>query len=97
MEPKSLRYVIYAERGKPDVLPLGKRAVRQADGSAGKGCRSKQRPVCNEPDRGSDFAPRESGQTSGRSFGTRKFEKPLKAGKQMTAGVILTGASAHRK
>jgi hypothetical protein len=51
----------------------------------------------NEPDRGSDFAPRESGQTSGRSFGTRKFEKPLKAGKQMTAGVILTGASAHRK
>jgi len=32
-----------------------------ADGRAGKGCRSKRRPVCNGPDRGSNFAPPRKG------------------------------------
>jgi hypothetical protein len=27
----------HMEQGKPEALPLGKRAVRQADGAAGKG------------------------------------------------------------
>jgi ABC-type polar amino acid transport system ATPase subunit len=36
----------------PVVLPLGKRAARQADGAAGKGWRRKRRPTCNGLDRG---------------------------------------------
>ncbi len=43
------------------------------------------------------FAAGLSGQTSDRSFGMRKLEKPLKTGKQMTAGEVLTGAPVHDK
>ena len=43
---------MYTERGKPDVLPLGKQAVRQADRAAGKGCRRKRRLSCNGVDTG---------------------------------------------
>jgi len=36
---------------------------------------------------------RESGQTSTGSFITREFEEPSNRGKQMTAKILLTGAS----
>jgi hypothetical protein len=42
----------HSERGKPIVLPLGKRAARQADRAAGKGGWKKRTPSCNEMDRG---------------------------------------------
>jgi hypothetical protein len=65
------------ERGKPvdSSASQRKRAARDADGSAGNGCWRKRRPVCNEPDRSSNFAPRESGQTSSGSFVTRELER----------------------
>ncbi len=53
--------VFSAERGKPVSLPLGKRAARQADGGAGRGCRKKRTPPCNEADRGSESAPARKG------------------------------------
>jgi hypothetical protein len=61
----------HAERGKPDVLPLGRAVARPTDGAAGKGCRKKRKPRCNGADTGSRFARRESEQTSGRSLITR--------------------------
>ena len=46
----------HVERGKPVVLPLGKRAARRADGAAGTGCwrkRAQRAPAfCNGVDRG---------------------------------------------
>ncbi len=45
-------------------------------------------PPCNRMDRGSRFAPRESGQTSSGCLVTRKCGKPFKVGKQMTARVL---------
>jgi hypothetical protein len=54
----------HTERVKLIVLPLGKQAARQADRTVGKGGWKKRRPACNGLDRGSSFAPRESGQTS---------------------------------
>ena len=44
-----------AELGKPDALPLGRQTARNADRAAGKGWRRKQRPLCNEADRGCAF------------------------------------------
>ena len=44
------------ERGKPVSLPLGKQAVRCADGEAGMGWWRTRMPSCNGADRGSDFA-----------------------------------------
>jgi hypothetical protein len=46
------RWGIDAEHGKPVALPPGKRAVRRADGAAGRGSGSKPRPACNGLDRG---------------------------------------------
>jgi hypothetical protein len=40
------------ERGKPVVLPLGKRAARRVDRAAGRGWGRKRMPSCNEADRG---------------------------------------------
>ena len=73
----------HAERGKPDVLPLGRAVARPTDGTAGKGCRRKRMPCCNGADRGSRFAPRESEQTSGRCLVTRQYGKPSQERKQM--------------
>jgi hypothetical protein len=42
---------------------MGKPTVRKADGYAGLAKIQKRRPPCNGADRGSKFAPRESGQT----------------------------------
>jgi hypothetical protein len=42
---------------------IGKLTVRKADGYAGLVKIQKRRPSCNGTDRGSKFAPRESGQT----------------------------------
>ena len=54
----------------------------------GKGCWKKRRPARNELDRGSRFVPRESGQTSSKCLITKKYGKPFKVGKQMTARVL---------
>jgi hypothetical protein len=43
---------MYAERGKPDALPLGKRVARRADRVAGTGRGSKRTPAGNRWDRG---------------------------------------------
>ena len=59
------------------------------------GGRKKRRPACNEQDRGSSFAPHESGQTSVWSFITRELVKPSQEEKQMTAELALAGASYH--
>ena len=47
-------YVTQAEHGKPIVPPkqLGKRSVRKADGTAGKGLEKKRMPFCNGTDTG---------------------------------------------
>ena len=47
-------YVTQAEHGKPVVPPkqLGKRSVRKADGTAGKGLEKKRMPFCNGTDTG---------------------------------------------
>jgi hypothetical protein len=42
----------YAERGKPDALPMGKLIARCADRVAGTGRGSKRMLICNRWDRG---------------------------------------------
>ncbi len=83
-EPKLL-IVNYAERGKPVSSPqyAGKPAVRRAGGGAGKGTWKKRTPPCNGTDRGCNIIPRESGQTSMRSFFTRELVEFLKGETQM--------------
>jgi hypothetical protein len=68
-----------AERGKPNGLPLGKRAVKRVDRTVGKGRWKKRMLFCNETDRDcglDNIIPRESGQTSIRSLITRELGKP---------------------
>ena len=78
------------KRGKPVVLPLGKRAARQADRTAGKGCWRK-RSECRLVMRSSfrigiasilrqHHPSRKSGQTSSRCPITRPCGKPLGEG-----------------
>jgi hypothetical protein len=83
---------IHTEQGKPLLLLVGisqpgKRDVRRADRCRGKGGWRKRKPACNGSDRGSNFAPRASEQTSIRCLITRKYGKPFKVGKQMAATV----------
>ena len=73
---------IHEERGKPDVFPLGKQAVRQAVRTAGIGCRRKRKLSCNgvdrvntQPDAVGEPAARV--QTSDWSLITRKFGEQL--------------------
>jgi len=61
-------------------IEYGNRTARGGDRQAGMGSRRKQKPCCNGADRGSRFAPRESGQTSERSFFTRKSENGVETG-----------------
>src|SRR5260221_10531359 len=63
----------------------GKLLVRGAYRDAGKGTRRKQRPSCNGMDRDWTIIPRESGQTSARSFMTRLLDQMTQEEKQMTA------------
>jgi len=55
------------KQGKPVCLPLGKRAVRLADGHAGKGNPRKPMPDCNGRDSGA-LPRRENVLTSDRFF-----------------------------
>src|SRR5258705_10905303 len=50
---------------------------------------------CNGVDRSCNITPRESGQTSTRSFMTRTFEEPTKETRQMTADQQTAGAVSH--
>src|SRR5450631_1551667 len=50
----------------------------------GTGMRKKRMPPCNEGDRDCNIIPRESGQTSARSFMTRTLDQTTQKGKQMT-------------
>ena len=75
--------VSQAERGKPDIFPMGRMVARPTNEIAGKGCWKKRRLRCNGGDRGSNFASCESRQTSNRFFVTRELDKPLSEEKQM--------------
>src|SRR6266571_5481740 len=65
--------------------------------------RKKRKSSCNGMDRSCNITPRESGQTSARSFMTRKLDPTTKEEKQMTAEISLSeptdrdvaGASFH--
>ncbi len=77
--PADRRDLIYAgiqaERGKPDVLPLGRAVARPTDGTAGKGCWKKRRLCCNGMDSGSRFAAPEKEQTFNRCLITKNVDK----------------------
>src|SRR5207237_1337189 len=83
-----------AERGKPVAFPPGKRAVRPADGAAGRGGGSKRKPRCNGADRGCDSTPPERELTSLWSGGTRESGQPLWEAEQMSAAARLAGAAS---
>src|SRR5229473_3120355 len=59
--------------------------------------RRKRRPSCNGRDSGCNITTRESGQTSARSFMTRRLDQTTEKGKQMTEGPQKgsTGAPFH--
>ncbi|OHB57647.1 MAG: hypothetical protein A2Y12_20780 [Planctomycetes bacterium GWF2_42_9] len=66
--------VIIAKQGKPECLPMGKSAARQADRHAGKRCPKKQMPCHNSGDSG--VLPQcESMPTSDRSLVTITYEE----------------------
>jgi hypothetical protein len=65
----------------------GKLPVRGADRDAGKGMRKKQMPSGNRMDRDCNITPRESGQTSARSFMTRILDENDKGGKADDSGI----------
>jgi hypothetical protein len=66
--------VIIAKQGKPECLPMGKPAARQADRHAGKRCPKKQMPCRNGWDSG--MLPQcESVPTSDRSLVTMTYEE----------------------
>ncbi len=60
----------------------GKQIASDAHGGAGVGSRKKRRPSCNEADTGSEFARRESEQTSRRYLFAKELEEPYSGGKQ---------------
>lgn len=54
----------YPSLGKGCFFFQGTQSAKRADGDAGMGSWRTRTPLCNAGDRGSSFAPRESGQTS---------------------------------
>ncbi len=60
----------------------GKPIASEAHGGAGVGSRRKRMPSCNGADTGSEFARRESEQTSRRYLPARESEEPYYGGKQ---------------
>src|SRR2546426_4258594 len=57
--------------------------------------RKKRRPSCNGTDRSGKITSRASGQTSARSFMTRKLDETTQEERQMTADQNTAGASFH--
>src|ERR1051326_6667682 len=80
------------ERGKPVWLPRGRLLVRAADGDAGKGRRSKRKPLCNGRDTGCKITRRETGQTSAWCLDARTPKEPTQKERQMAAESFSAGA-----
>ena len=93
--PPALEWVQIPQRGQDrsgSFEPtVGKRIVSDAQGGAGVGSWSKRMPPCNGTDTGSEFARRESEQTSGRCLTARKCLKTV-----LKRESRETGASAQR-
>src|SRR5262249_5954540 len=92
--PNPSRRSIQRNTVSPSPPLRGTRAVRRADGAAGKRPRRKQTLGGNRRDRGGDITPRESGQTSAGSSLTREPGQPPQEAKQMTAAATQAGAAS---
>jgi hypothetical protein len=84
------------ERGKPVVLPLGKRTARDVDRAAGKGWRRKRRPSCNGADRATEEwrCPTQKGADFRRVWRHKKWDGHTETGvRRKGSGRVAAGAS----